>query len=99
MGANPRTSDHAPDSRIRVAQEEFNQSYCVLLQLLEQAFDGAPQMLASAIGAMYTLKAQAQALMQIPIEDGLATAGPTFEYVASDRRAVRTRSAGEGRAG
>jgi len=41
------------------------------------------------MGAMYSLKAQAQALMQMPTEDGLATAGPTFEYVAPDRRAVR----------
>jgi len=95
MGTNPRTSDHAPGSRIRAAQEEFNRSYCALLQLLERAFDGAPQMLGSAIGAMYTLKAQAQALMQIPSEDGLTTAGPTFEYVASDRRAARPQSVGE----
>jgi hypothetical protein len=31
---------------------------------------------------MYTLKAQAQKLMQMPTEDGLAPAGPTFEHVA-----------------
>jgi hypothetical protein len=97
MATNPRTSDHAPGSPIRAAQEEFNQSYCTLLRLLERAFDGAPQMLGSAIGAMYTLKAQAQALMQIPIENGLTTAGPTFEYVASDRRAVWTQSDREGK--
>ena len=82
MGPNPRTSDHAPGSRIRVAQEDFSHSYCALLQLLERAFDGAPQILGSAIGEMYILKAQAQALMQTPSEDGLATAGPTFEYVS-----------------
>lgn len=97
MGANPRTSDHAPGSPIRAAQEEFNRSYCTLLQLLEQALDGAPQMLGSAIGTMYTLKAQAQALMQTPGEDGLATAGPTFEYVPSSRRSVRPHSARERR--
>jgi hypothetical protein len=34
-----------------------------------------------AIGGMYELKDQAQALMQMPTEDGLETAGPTFEYV------------------
>ncbi len=34
----------------------------------------------------YGLKAQAQALMQLPTEDGLATAGPTFEYVDTSRR-------------
>jgi hypothetical protein len=87
MRANPRTSDHIAGSPIRLAQEDFNHSYCALLQLLEQAFNGAPQMLGTAIGAMYGLKTQAQALMRMPIEDGLATAGPTFEYVAPDRRA------------
>lgn len=95
MVNNPRTSDHAVGSRIRIAQEKFNQSYCVLLQLLEQAFDRAPQMLRPAIGTMHTLKAQAQALMQMPTEDGLATAGPTFEYVPPDRRAPKPQSAGE----
>jgi hypothetical protein len=87
MRSNPSTIDHAPGSPIRTAQERFNHAYCAILQLLEQAFDGSPQKLAGAIGAMYGLKAQAQALMQIPTEDGLATAGPSFEYVAPDRRA------------
>jgi len=30
---------------------------------------------------MYRLEAQAQALMEMPTEDGMTTAGPTFEYV------------------
>jgi hypothetical protein len=89
MRTNPRICDNAPGSPIRVAQEKFNQSYYALLQLLEQAFGGAPRTLGSAIGAMYSLKTQAQALMQIPTEDGNATAGPTFEYVAPERRANR----------
>jgi hypothetical protein len=87
MRSNPRTTDHAPGSPIRGAQEEFNRTYCTILQLLEQAFDGRPQILGTAIGAMYGLKAQAQTLMQLPTEDGLATAGPTFEYVPPSRRA------------
>jgi hypothetical protein len=87
MRCNPRITDHAPDSPIRRAQEELNRTYCTILHLLERTFDGSPQILGTAIGAMYGLKAQAQALMQLPTEDGLATAGPTFEYVAPDRRA------------
>ena len=82
MRSNPRTSDHAPGSPIRTAQEEFNHAYCALLRLLEQVFNGSPQMLTTTIGAMYGLKARAQALMQMPTEDGIGTAGPTFEYVA-----------------
>ena len=31
MRANPRTSDHAPGSPIRTAQEAFNRAYCALL--------------------------------------------------------------------
>ena len=87
MRTNPRMCDHVQGSPIRVAQEKFNQSYYALLQLLEEAFGGAPRTLGSLIGAMYSLKAQAQALVQMPTEDGLATAGPTFEYVAPDHRA------------
>jgi hypothetical protein len=82
MRTNPRTADHVVGGPIRLAQEEFNHSYCALLRRLEEAFNGGPQMLGAAIGAMYSLKAQAQALMQMPTEDGLATAGPTFQYVA-----------------
>ena len=53
MRTNPRTSDHAPGSPIRAAQDAFNRSYCSLLRLLEQAFNGAPQTLGPAIGSMY----------------------------------------------
>jgi CDGSH-type Zn-finger protein len=86
MRRNPRTTDHAPGSPIRIAQEEFNHTYCAVLHLLEQAFNGSPRMLAVATGAMHGLKAQAQALMQNPTADGLAMAGPTFEYVAPEDR-------------
>jgi hypothetical protein len=81
MRANPRTGDHAPGSPIRTAQEAFNRTYCALLHQLDQAFNGAPEILGPSIGAMYGLGDQARELMQMPTEDGLETAGPTFEYV------------------
>ena len=34
-------------------------------------------------------KVQAQALMEMPTEDGITTAGPTFEYLPSARANVR----------
>ncbi|WP_263417743.1 ferritin-like domain-containing protein [Terriglobus albidus] len=86
MRANPKSSDHLAGTPARLAQEEFNRSYCTLLQLLEQVFNGAPQMLGNAFGGMYTLKSQAQNLMQMPNEDGGTTAGPSFEYVAPELR-------------
>ncbi|MFI0454189.1 ferritin-like domain-containing protein [Actinomadura sp. 6N118] len=85
MRRNPRLADHAPGSAIRTAQEEFNHTYCAILHLLEQAFNGSPRLLAVATGTMYGLKAQAQALMRMPDEDG-TTAGPSFEYVAPELR-------------
>ncbi|MBP2707883.1 ferritin-like protein [Microbispora sp. RL4-1S] len=85
MRPNPRLSDHAPGSAIRTAQEEFNRTYCTLLSQLEQAFNGEPQALGAAVGTMYAVKSQAEALMAMPDEDG-ATAGPTFDYVPPESR-------------
>jgi hypothetical protein len=78
---NPRLADHPADHPVRLAQEQFNRTYCEILGLLERAFDGAPALLDPAIGEMYQLKAMAQALMQMPDGDG-TTAGPTFEQAA-----------------
>ncbi|GAA4586113.1 hypothetical protein GCM10023194_31300 [Planotetraspora phitsanulokensis] len=85
MRRNPRLADHAPGSAIRTAQEEFNHTYCDILHLLEQAFNGSPKLLRVAVATMFQLKAQAQALVRMPDEDG-TTAGPTFEYVEPELR-------------
>jgi hypothetical protein len=84
MRSNPRTTDNAPGSAIRTAQEQFNHAYCGILRSLQQVFNGRPELLGPSIGAMYDLKEQARALMQIPSEDGVTTAGPSFEYVEED---------------
>lgn len=86
MRHNPRTSDHPEHSPVRVAQEEFNQTYSLLLYLLELSFNGEPGQLKEAVGVMYTLRAQALALMRMPTGDGRTTAGPTFEYVPPEER-------------
>ena len=85
MRPNPRLADHAPDDPVRTAQEEFNRVYCGVLQQLEQAFNGSPETLGAAVRTMYTVKTQAQALMQTPDGDGMV-AGPTFEYVQPELR-------------
>ncbi|GGL02116.1 hypothetical protein Sme01_46900 [Sphaerisporangium melleum] len=85
MRPNPRLSDHAPGSAIRNAQEEFNRTYCTLLNQLEQAFNGDPGTLGAAVGTMYALKAQADALLLMRHEDG-TVAGPTFDYVPPESR-------------
>ncbi|MGY5206752.1 ferritin-like domain-containing protein [Nocardia gipuzkoensis] len=87
MRPNPRTADYPEGSAVRLAQVEFNNTYCLLLYLLEDTFNGSPSLMRDAVGAMYALKSQAQALMQMPRGDGRTTAGPTFEYVAPQDRA------------
>ncbi|CNF53422.1 Violacein biosynthesis protein vioB [Mycobacterium tuberculosis] len=85
MRRDPRPDDHPPGSAIRTAQDAFNGTYCGILRLLERAFDGEPAALDAAIGAMFALKRQADALMSMP-EEGGTTAGPTFEYVPPESR-------------
>lgn len=89
MRPNPRLSDHPPGHPVRVAQEEFNQTYCSLLAQLDQAFDGRPELLGSATRTMFALKAQAEALMQLPDGPRYA-AGPTFDYVPPAVRRAAT---------
>jgi hypothetical protein len=86
MRPDPRTADHPEGSPVRVAQEEFNQTYCLLLFQLEEAFNGDPGQLQDAVGTMFGLRNQAMALMKMPTGDGKTTAGPTFEYVPPERR-------------
>ncbi|MFF0497841.1 ferritin-like protein [Nocardia aobensis] len=86
MRRNPRSTDYPEDSPVRAAQREFDNTYCLLLYLLEDTFNGSPSQMRDALGAMYALKAQAQALMKMPSGDGRTTAGPTFEYVAPEDR-------------
>lgn len=90
MRPNPRTTDHAPGSPVRQAQEEFNRTYCLLLQQLEEACTGSPSRLGAAVGTMYAVREQALALLRMPDGNGGSTAGPTFEWVPRDRRSAST---------
>lgn len=79
MRANPKRRDFPPRSAIRALSDECNRTYGRLLRQVERAYNGEPARLLHAVGAMYELKYQAVALMQIPIGRGGETAGPTFE--------------------
>lgn len=81
MRRDPRSADHRVESAVRLAQDEFNRTYCELLAALDRAFNGEPAVLGPAVGVMFQVKSLAIALMQMPTGDGLTTAGPTFEYV------------------
>ncbi|WP_280339648.1 ferritin-like domain-containing protein [Nocardia neocaledoniensis] len=86
MRPNPRSGDYPEGSPVRLAQQEFDNTYCLLLYLLEDTFNGNPAQMREVVGAMYALKSQAQALMTMPSGDGRTTAGPTFEYVPPEQR-------------
>ena len=86
MRPNPSSADHAPDSDIRTAMEAFNRTYCTILDLLQQSFNGNPSLLAVATGEMYGLKAQALDLMTMPIGETGQTAGPSFEWIPPAER-------------
>ena len=85
MRPNPRMADHPPESALRHQQHAFNASYSGLLADLEHAFNGHPEQLGPAVGAMYRLKAQAEELMHVSLDDG-TRAGPTFEWVPTGER-------------
>jgi hypothetical protein len=82
------SADHPEGSPIRAAQQDFAQTYCLLLYLLEQAFNGDPSQLKDSVGVMNQLRAQALKLMNMPDGhgDGATTAGLTFEYVPPEQR-------------
>jgi CDGSH-type Zn-finger protein len=80
MRPNPRLGDHPPGSRVRTLMEDFSREYARGLRLLHRVFNGAPEELGAAVGAMYELRHGARALMGTPLGDG-TTAGPSFEPV------------------
>jgi len=86
MRVNPRSSDHAAGTPVHEAMAAFNSSYCTVLQLLEQTFNGVPTLLAVATGAMYGLKQQMIELICLDSGDGVSTAGPSFEWVPPEQR-------------
>lgn len=88
MRPNPRGADYRPGSEARAASDAFNRCYCDVLRLLELCFNGHPELLAVATGAMYGIKQQAIDLMRLDSGDGQTTAGPSFEWVPHEDRHV-----------
>jgi CDGSH-type Zn-finger protein len=81
MRPNPRAGDYPEGSEVREKMDAFNRTYSSILRLLHQTFNGKPEFLRIATGAMYELTYQAVELMQTPTGDGETSAGPSFEYV------------------
>jgi ketosteroid isomerase-like protein len=86
-GARPtapgtKLADYPQGSAIRATIEAFNRNYCDMLRLLEQAFDGDPDLLVDGVIRMCSMR---DSFLQItrnpfPGRPGIFAA-PTFEYV------------------
>lgn len=73
-------SDYTKDSDLWHMAKDFNKQYKALLNNINAACNGQPQLLTKGIALMYDLKYRAIELMKIPLGYGELTAGPTFEY-------------------
>jgi hypothetical protein len=80
MKANPKMKDYEHNPELLQKAIEFNKVYVQLLNGINDAVSGEPDLLIKGITVMYDLKYKALELLNIPLENG-ECAGPTFEYV------------------
>jgi hypothetical protein len=76
---NPSLAAYPKDSQSYRLAVEFNALYSNLLNALHVAFNGQPQTLNAAIGLMYSLSVQANAMARVPVPGTDFTTAPTFE--------------------
>lgn len=80
---NAKLADYQPGSEVHAAAEAFNQAYAEFLGLLEQAFNGTPDLLIAAVPKMFELRNRVNQLIRNPLRDGSPfNAAPTFEVGA-----------------
>jgi hypothetical protein len=79
---NPKRSDYPVGSPLRKLNDEFNQRYSDMLRQLEEALNGSPKTLYTAVmDSMHHLTPIAHQMMKTPINPGHKTTGcPTFEW-------------------
>ncbi|PKB18297.1 ferritin-like protein [Flavobacterium sp. 5] len=80
MKANPKMKDYEHNPELMSKAIEFNKVYVQLLNGINDAVSGEPDLLIKGITVMYDLKYKALELLNIPLGNG-ECAGPTFEYV------------------
>lgn len=61
--------------------DDFNRYYTKFLDILHDAFNGQPELIADTIPRMYDMKYMAQAIASIPISSSDETVGPSWERV------------------
>lgn len=80
MKANPKMKDYEGDPALMEKAIDFNKTYVMLLNNINDAVSGEPEQLIKGITIMYDLKYKALELLNMPLANG-ECAGPTFEYV------------------
>jgi rubrerythrin len=80
MKANPKMKDYEGNPELLQKAIDFNKVYVALLNGINDAVSGDPDLLIKGITVMYELKYKALELLNIPLGNG-ECAGPTFEYV------------------
>ena len=79
---NPRSADYKGSRELRELNDQFNQRYSDMLRQLQEAMNGSPRTLYTAImDSMHHLTPIAHQMMKAPILVGEETTGcPTFEW-------------------
>jgi hypothetical protein len=85
MWKNPAMADYPKDSIAYVNSKFFNYSYSTLLNSLHRTFNGEPDQINQAMGAMFSLRLYALRLLAIPDPNHPGyVAGPSFEFVSDE---------------
>lgn len=80
--SNAKSADYPGGSVPAELNAAFNREYTMMLRQIDQAFNGEPNALYTAImNGMHVLSSLARQLMVTPLGDGSQTACPTFEWV------------------
>ena len=84
MIENPPLVPLPEGSPVALRSDQFDATFSTMIDDLQRTFDGAPDVLGSAVAQMHALRLEAQDLMplEVPGKDG-ATAGPRFLYRAA----------------
>ena len=79
--ADPSTHDFSQDPTAAAAQQACDQAYTRMLTELHHAFNGEPDRLGDAVGAMFELRQAAIDAFDTPLAGSTKSAGPAFRFL------------------
>jgi hypothetical protein len=81
MIENPPEVPLPEGSEVSRASDQFDGTFTRVIDDLQRTFDGAPEVLGSALAQMHALRLEAAGLMPLSVPGTDGTAGPRFLYV------------------